>query len=335
MLRMIVDQPKTPTPPSPVDVLSEVLDAAALGLAFASVTTLHGSVGVAVPGDLDVALHVVLDGRVIVAVDGQPPLALVAGHLLVLPVDRPHSVSDAVGSRLLSVAELPPIATGVGANFQLGVGPTRTTVLTAAFQMQAQWTTGLLRVLPEAIVHTREQAARAWTLAMQLVDEIRGAHPGRSFLVRRYGEALLVEALRPELTDTHSANLLRGIGDRGLRLALEAIHRDCARDWTVEELARIAGSSRSALAERFRTQLGVSPRQYLIDWRMSRAAKLLGSTDLSVAEVALATGYASEPAFARTFKRATGITPGRYRRDRNRQPAGHPGIASHPTPVTP
>jgi transcriptional regulator GlxA family with amidase domain len=60
----------------------------------------------------------------------------------------------------------------------------------------------------------------------------------------------------------------------------------------------------------------MSPRQYLIDWRMSRASKLLAGTDLSVAEVAAATGYASEPAFARTFKRAAGVPPGRFRRER-------------------
>jgi AraC-like DNA-binding protein len=316
MLNMAKKQPKAPRGEPSTDVLSEVLDAASLGLAFASVTTLHGSVGVAIPGDLDVALHVVLDGRVVVAVQGQTPLALDAGHILVLPVDRPHSISDAPGSRLLSVTELPPLPATVGARLHLGVGPARATVLTVAFRMQARWTTSLLRFLPEAVVHTRERAAGAWSLATQLAAEIGGTDAGRDFLVRRYGEALVVEALRPELTGAHSANLLRGIGDRGLRLALEAIHRDCAREWTVEELARLAGSSRSALAERFRTRLGVSPRQYLIDWRMSRAAKLLGSTDLSVAEVALATGYASEPAFARTFKRATGQSPGRFRRER-------------------
>jgi AraC-like DNA-binding protein len=314
MPKMATKQPKAPSPQPATDVLSEVLDAASLTFAFASVTTLHGSVGVAVPGNLDTAFHIVLEGRVFVSVDGHAPLELEEGQILVLPVDRPHAVADAPKSRLLSVDELPIRPEGVGLCLRLGEGPHRATVVTAAFQMRTRWTSKLLRVLPEAVIHRRDDAPRAWALGQDVAREIRGAAPGRDFIIQRTCEALLVEALRPGLTDAHSASLLRGIGERGLRLALEAMHRDYAREWTVAELARLAGTSRSALAARFRTRLGVSPRQYLIDWRMNRAAKLLGSTDLSVAEVALATGYESEPAFARTFKRATGLSPGRFRR---------------------
>lgn len=313
---MTLEPPKAPESRSTTDVFSEVLEAASMETAFAAVTSLHGAVGVALPGDLDAALHVVLHGRVFVAVEGKPAMALEEGCTLVLPVDRPHSVADARGRPLLSVDELPSLPPGLGVELRLGDGPARATVLTAAFRMKSRWTTGLLRVLPDAVVLARDEAARRWALAAQLADEIHARSPGRDYLVRRYCEALLVEALRTEVTDSRSASLVGGMGDRGLRLALEAIHRDCAREWTVEELARLSATSRSALAERFRRRLGVSPRQYLIDWRMHRASKLLGGTDLSVAEVAAATGYASEPAFSRTFKRATGVSPGRFRRSR-------------------
>ena len=224
--------------------------------------------------------------------------------------------NGALTLRDATVADLPALPAGAGIELHLGTGAARATVLTAAFRMKSRWTTGLLRVLPEAVVLPRDEASRAWALATRLAEEIRGREPGRDFLVQGYSKALLVEALRTEVTDSTSAGLLRGMGDRGLRLALEAIHRDCAREWTVEDLARVAATSRSALAERFRRRLGVSPRQYLIDWRMNRASKLLATTDLSVGEVAAATGYASEPAFARTFKRATGLSPGRFRRER-------------------
>jgi AraC-like DNA-binding protein len=311
---MAAKRPKAPTA-APRDVLSEVLDAASIELVFAGLTTLRGQVGVAIPGNLDAALHVVLEGRVFVQLEGGEPLALEEGAFLVLPVDRAHGVADAPKRRLLSPAELPITPAGIGIALELGKGPLRARVLTAAFRMRAPWIARPLRVFPVAVVSTRDEAPRAWARAVELADELGSQHPGRDFLLRRGCEALLVEALRAELTRSPPASLMAGLGDRSLRLAIEAIHRDCAHEWTVEELARLAGSSRSVLAERFRTKLGTTPRQYRIDWRMNRAATLLTGTDLSVAEVAAAVGYASEPAFARTFKRATGFAPGRFRRE--------------------
>ena len=86
------------------------------------------------------------------------------------------------------------------------------------------------------------------------------------------------------------------------------------RGWTLDELAGSAGMSRSHLAARFRETVGTTPIRYLNSWRMARAKDLLRATEQTIAQVAEHTGYQSEFAFAKAFKRYFGVTPGAARR---------------------
>jgi len=94
------------------------------------------------------------------------------------------------------------------------------------------------------------------------------------------------------------------------------MHEDPAQDWTVDELGRTVGRSRSALHERFVELIGVPPMHDLAQWRMQAAARLLLETRATVAAVALDVGYESEAAFARAFKRLIGKPPAQWRRER-------------------
>jgi AraC family transcriptional regulator, alkane utilization regulator len=95
--------------------------------------------------------------------------------------------------------------------------------------------------------------------------------------------------------------------------ALQSIHRNAARRWTVDELAREAGTSRSVLCERFSAVVGQPPIEYLAGWRMQLAAERLRTTNDCLAAVAADIGYESEAAFNRAFKRIAGLAPGRWR----------------------
>ncbi len=103
------------------------------------------------------------------------------------------------------------------------------------------------------------------------------------------------------------------MSDERIARALEAMHSDPARRWTVAELARIAGLSRAAFARRFRRAMGVAPLQHLTELRMRLAAERLTSNVDKLAAIAALVGYASEFAFAKAFKRAFGISPGSFR----------------------
>jgi AraC-like DNA-binding protein len=134
----------------------------------------------------------------------------------------------------------------------------------------------------------------------------------------RLPELLLIEMLRLHLASAPSAEhgWITALHDPALAPALACLHARPDHPWTVSELAHEAAVSRSLLDQRFRDVLGLSPIRYLTEWRMHIAADLLASTDLTVAQVARRTGYDSQEAFSRAFKRRMGSAPSTWRDNR-------------------
>jgi AraC-like DNA-binding protein len=95
---------------------------------------------------------------------------------------------------------------------------------------------------------------------------------------------------------------------------LALMHGDVARSWSVDELGREAGLSRSVLAERFSRLIGMAPMHYLAQWRMQIAAQSLRESSASIAQIAERIGYESEAAFSRAFKHSFGSAPASWRR---------------------
>ena len=109
---------------------------------------------------------------------------------------------------------------------------------------------------------------------------------------------------------------VRWLHDPQIGAALRLLHGSPASAWTVEDLAREVGLSRSAFAERFGHFVQETPIHYLTRWRMQLAAHLLERQGLSIARIAAQVGYDSDATFNRAFKKCTGITPGAWRLDR-------------------
>ena len=96
---------------------------------------------------------------------------------------------------------------------------------------------------------------------------------------------------------------------------LRVVKQRPAHHWTLDDLAREAGLSRSVLTERFARYLGQAPMVYLTDWRLELAAESLRATSRSVVQFAGEAGYDSEAASNRAFKRRFAASPARYRRN--------------------
>ena len=175
-----------------------------------------------------------------------------------------------------------------------------------------------LKNLPSHIV-AREMPGKAseWitsTLDL-LAQEAHQPAPGHNLVIHRMTEVLFVQALRLWMRQSDlPAGVLRGLNDMQLSRAISAMHADPGHPWTVENLAREAGYSRSVFAERFQQLTGTSPLRYLTEWRMQKAHRMLAAEGRSVDDVALAVGYQSGPAFSRVFSRHFGEGPGRIRR---------------------
>jgi AraC-like DNA-binding protein len=155
------------------------------------------------------------------------------------------------------------------------------------------------------------------------VDEANGARAGGGLVLAKLSEVLFVETLRRYIITLppDQVGWLAGARDPIVGHALALMHKEPARQWTISDLARRVGLSRTRLAERFRHFLEESPMAYLTKWRMKLGAEILLSTEDSVAEVAEAVGYGSEAAFNRAFRREFDCPPAQFRRTHRASPA--------------
>ena len=180
-------------------------------------------------------------------------------------------------------------------------------------------TNPVLASLPRVLkLSLDERAGADWIRATFrfAAEEVAAGRPGSETVLEKVSELLFVEAVRryvESLPDAHTG-WLAGLRDQHVARALALIHRDLARAWTVDDLGREVGLSRSALADRFLSRLGMPPIHYLAHRRMQVATQKLRHTNAPLAQIAETVGYESEAAFSRAFKKATGSAPGTWRR---------------------
>jgi AraC-like DNA-binding protein len=157
-------------------------------------------------------------------------------------------------------------------------------------------------------------AARLKGVLESIGDEATSDRPGRSLVLDRLLELLLVEVIRnarPHSSESRPG-LLAGLADHRIAAALNALHADIKQSWTIAQLAEVAGMSRSAFAERFCRTIGLPPIDYLGQWRMAVARDMLRAGEYRLADIALACGYQSASAFSTAFTRTVGCPPSRF-----------------------
>ncbi len=248
-----------------------------------------------------------------------PPLRLREGDIIVLPQGNAHILSSAPGMRaepdmsIFARTRTPlPLVYERG-----GGGPERTRLVCGFLGCDERPYNPLLAALPEVIHLPAAGAAPGWLgmLVTIAASESGRARPGGENVLARLSELMFVEVVRRHLETLPPAQSgwLAGLRDPVVGQALAALHGAADEPWTVEQLARLAGASRSAFAERFTEMVGQPPMQYLALWRMQLASGLLAE-GRPVADVADAVGYESEEAFSRAFKKLVGQAPAAWRK---------------------
>jgi AraC-like DNA-binding protein len=178
----------------------------------------------------------------------------------------------------------------------------------------------ILASLPKVFkVNIRSDQSGQWleSSILHLLGEAASGNPGSRALLAKLSEALFVDILRKFMgqLDSNAVGLLAGARDPLVGKCLALMHGNIAHPWTLPELASRAGTSRSALTERFGRLLGMPPMSHLTGWRMQLAARALASTSKATSLIAADVGYESEAAFNRAFKREFQLPPARYRRE--------------------
>ncbi|KFN43541.1 AraC family transcriptional regulator [Arenimonas oryziterrae] len=260
------------------------------------------------------AFTVILAGQARLAVDGHAPLDLQAGDFVLLPATPGFTLS---GGAPIPPVRLDPQAGAVVVDDK----PLRHGRLggDADFVSLGGWfefatpDAGLLVSLLPGQVHVRG-VDRLTRLVHLLREEANDARPGRELMQARLVDALLIEALRSHADAAHATpGLLRGLADPRIAVALQRMHAQVGRAWTMAALAKEAALSRSVFFERFTKAVGVPPIAYLLGWRMAVAKELLRRGGLTIDEVAERVGYRSASTFSTAFRRQVGEAPGRAR----------------------
>jgi len=289
----------------------------------------------AMPGAEQVIdFHVVTRGECWIGVQGEPPLRLRRGDIVMLPQGDPHVVSSAPGMRPAPGADwkremklhnrpfrvasegTPPGPASCGGE------PGRdydveTSLVCGFIGCDKRPFNPLLATLPR-LLHLPAGDGSHWgtQFAQLAASESASPRPGSEALLERMSEMLFVDALRRHIdaVPEQSTGWLAGLRDRFVGRALALMHENPSFAWGIDELGHQVGLSRSALHERFVELIGQPPMQYLAQWRMQLAARMLREGQASVLSIALHIGYDSEAAFGRAFKRIVGMPPATWRR---------------------
>jgi len=268
-----------------------------------------------------VLYHYVVEGRLAAQIPGEKPVEITAGEVVIFPHNHEHLLGSSLDLPPLLADELVRASPGAGLPAIChGGGGARTRIVCGFLGCDRIAGNPLVDSLPAVLrFDARHGSAAAWMRSSFefAADEIAADRVGSDSVLAKLSELLFVEALRHYVEELpkQGAGWLTGLKDPFVSRALSLLHGHVARDWTVEDLARDVGLSRSALADRFTRLIGEPPMRYLARWRIQVAAQQLRNSDTPLARIAEQVGYDSEAAFNRAFKRSFGVPPATWRRN--------------------
>lgn len=282
------------------------------------------------PGRRLLFYHFFADGSCTVKLDGLAPVQVQAGDILLFPHGDAHSMASSGVREPGPLLDVRSLLRDRPDELQMGGGGEATRIICGYLSCDPILCRPLLAALPRVVTvrlrdETTDWLERSFVYA---VAQAAGAQPGGEGVLAKLSEVLVVETLRRYIAGMPEGQTgwLAGLRDRAVGRCLALMHERPAQPWTLETLAREAGTSRSVLAERFTHYVGQSPIHYLGKWRMAMASNLLRRSASSLMQIALEVGYETDAAFSRAFKREFGMPPAAWRRAYGT--GGAPGVSA-------
>lgn len=305
-----------------MNVLDDILGTLNLKGALYFRTDFNSPWAVRVP-DLEQAarFHLCVQGGCNVSFDDGNTVELSQGDLILIPRGRSHILADE------PVAHAPTLErvladTGYDGRGVLSVGRGKpdasTQLICGHFTFRRGANHPILRALPDFLVTSSATRAReVWLdeILRLLTRHMFDNESELSSTATKLSEIFFLELIQLGIGQTpQMQSILAAFTDRQIGRALELMHTDADRPWTVASLASEVGMSRSSFADRFRELIGSGPMSYLSEWRLQKALALLEDERCSVQQAAAGTGYLSAAAFTRAFTARFGHSPREFMR---------------------
>jgi AraC-like DNA-binding protein len=314
-----------------MDVLSEVLRVVKLqGALFyngefsspwsVTATSSRALARLVAPGAEHVIIyHLLTEGRASVRMEDGTRIVLNPGDIVMIPHGDRHIMENGPCAKTIDDSEQAAQVLALGLKLcRIGGGGELTKLVCGYMACEPRLSQVFLSGLPPVFkVNIREDSSGKWlenTIRFS-VDQAEQSRAGGEAVRAKLSEVLFVETLRAYISQLppEQTGWLAGARDAEVGKTLALMHRKPDHPWTLADLAKESGLSRSVLAERFRHYLGETPMAYLTHWRLQLGAEMLGSTSYAVAQIAAEVGYESEAAFNRAFKREFNAPPARFR----------------------
>lgn len=263
--------------------------------------------------------HLIASGGCTIEIANGERREISSGDILLMPYARAHKFWSGRFDTLAFTPDImrPGPVKGL-LTIDHGGGGEATRMVCGFLESREFLFTPVFRSLPPLLIYPTGDGkiSAAITATVREILQLVGASiPGSELMLGRLMELLFIEVIRQyalQLPDS-SSGWFSALNKPIVGRALQALHRYPSRRWTVDELAREVGASRTVLTQRFNEALGQAPMEYATAWRMQLAGERLGNSRDPIAAIAASVGYESEAAFNRAFKRVTGFTPGAWR----------------------
>lgn len=316
------------------DLLSELLRSVRLtgGVFLSARFTAPWCIGVAItPNDCApflnqpsqmIGYHVVIEGKLVLAIEGEPELEVSAGEIVLMTQNDAHTLASEPGINPVMARNLIRSSPDGGLLRIDHGGGGATTRIVCGFLASEGSFNPLISALPRLLkIDVRHGASREWIEASVrfAANELAEGRLGSSAVMSRLSESLFTEAVRQYSSTVDESKLgwLKGLRDPYVGRALALIHHRPAEPWSTDTLAQEVALSRSAFLDRFTSLIGMPPIKYLTMLRLQTAGFMLRETSKTIAQIAHSAGYESGEAFSRAFKRELGVAPAQWREQRS------------------
>ncbi|MEJ2177705.1 MAG: AraC family transcriptional regulator [Gammaproteobacteria bacterium] len=309
--------PELPPSSDPLGEVLQLLQMSGVLYCAAEFTDPWGIEVPELPGVMNV--EVVTSGHCWIELEGEAPVFLPEGSLVLIPRGRRHKLRGNPGDKTTWLEDIPIERIGDRfENMRFGGGGRMTRVTYYGVRFDPYLADRLIQLLPE-MLHLRTHASDdGWlrSTIQFIAREAQQRFPGSETVITRLADILVIQAIRTwiESAREEERGWISALHDRQIGKAMSLMHRHPEHDWRVASLAREIGMSRSGFSARFSTLVGESVLHYLTSLRMRLAHRELRETSDTLAKIAERVGYQSEPAFNRAFKRVVGMPPGAVRK---------------------
>ena len=279
--------------------------------------------GIRFPAGPEARFHFIARGKVLLRAPGQAQRELGCGDAVLLPRGEMHEIVTAAHVTIRdyeSYTRKPLCAdvTAVEACVKETNREKDALIFTGRMEFELDTLHPLVGLMPQVMsvgaLIGRQPELMPLLAAME--REMAEERVGSAGILARLADVIAASIVRGwvECGCGDATGWLEALRDPRLGRVIAALHREPGRNWTLADMAREMGSSRSVFAKRFVEVTGVTPQRYVLALRMRLAEQWFRRDKLAIDTAARRLGFGSQAAFARAFKRIVGEPPGMTRK---------------------